>query len=87
MFNHGLTAGDSGLFLSFIERRTGGLRGRTKVWRTAHVAPVFCGLMGIALFSRSDCWIERFRRRVLIFKARVSRWRPWATAVSCDRLS
>jgi NADH-quinone oxidoreductase subunit M len=51
MFNHGLTAATLFWFVALLERRTGGLRGLNDFGGLRKVAPVFCGLMGIALFS------------------------------------
>jgi NADH-quinone oxidoreductase subunit M len=51
MFNHGLTAATLFWFVALLERRSGGLRGLSDFGGLRKVAPVFCGLMGIALFS------------------------------------
>jgi NADH-quinone oxidoreductase subunit M len=51
MFNHGLTAATIFWFLSLLEERSGGLLGIDDFGGLRKVAPVFCGLMGIALFS------------------------------------
>jgi NADH-quinone oxidoreductase subunit M len=51
MFNHGLTAAAIFWFLSLIEERSGGLLGINDFGGLRKPAPVFCGLMGIALFS------------------------------------
>src|SRR5439155_9487208 len=51
MFNHGLTASALFWFVGFLEQRGGGLRGLYDFGGLRKVAPVFCGLMGIALFS------------------------------------
>ena len=51
MFNHGLTAASLFWFVAMIEERTDGVRGINDFGGLRKVAPVFCGLMGIALFS------------------------------------
>jgi len=51
MFNHGLTAAAIFWFLSMLEQRSGGLLGINDFGGLRKPAPVFCGLMGIALFS------------------------------------
>src|SRR5947208_11514415 len=51
MFNHGLTAATLFWFIGFLEQRSGGLRGLNDFGGLRKIAPVFCGLMGIALFS------------------------------------
>jgi NADH-quinone oxidoreductase subunit M len=51
MFNHGLTAATLFWFVGMLEQRGGGLRGLNDFGGLRKIAPVFCGLMGIALFS------------------------------------
>jgi NADH-quinone oxidoreductase subunit M len=51
MFNHGLTAAALFWFVAMIEERTDGVRGINDFGGLRKPAPVFCGLMGIALFS------------------------------------
>jgi NADH-quinone oxidoreductase subunit M len=51
MFNHGLTAAAIFWFLALLEERSGGLLGINNFGGLRKPAPVFCGLMGIALFS------------------------------------
>ena len=51
MFNHGLTAAALFWFISMIQFRSGGLRGINDFGGLRKPAPVFAGLMGIALFS------------------------------------
>jgi NADH-quinone oxidoreductase subunit M len=51
MFNHGLTAGAIFWFISMIQFRSGGLRGIDDFGGLRKPAPVFAGLMGIALFA------------------------------------
>jgi NADH-quinone oxidoreductase subunit M len=51
MFNHGLTAAAIFWFLTLLEERSGGHLGINDFGGLRKPAPVFCGLMGIALFS------------------------------------
>jgi NADH-quinone oxidoreductase subunit M len=51
MFNHGVTAAAIFWFIAMIQFRTGGLRGIDDFGGLRKPAPVFAGLMGIALFS------------------------------------
>ena len=51
MFNHGLTAAAIFWFLALLEERSGGFLGIGDFGGLRKPAPVFCGLMGIALFS------------------------------------
>jgi NADH-quinone oxidoreductase subunit M len=51
MFNHGLTAAALFWFIAMIQMRSGGLRGLEDFGGLRKPAPVFAGLMGIALFS------------------------------------
>ena len=65
MFNHGLTAAVLFWFVALLEERSGGLRGLNDFGGLRKVAPVFCGLMGIALFSSLGLpGTERLRWRV-----------------------
>ncbi|HEY2081600.1 MAG TPA: proton-conducting transporter membrane subunit, partial [Verrucomicrobiae bacterium] len=69
MFNHGLTAATLFWFIALIERRSGGLRGLHDFGGIRKVAPVFCGLMGIALFSSLGLpGLNGFIGEFLIFK-------------------
>ena len=69
MFNHGLTAATLFWFVSLIEKRSGGLRGLNDFGGLRKVAPVFCGLMGIALFSSLGLpGLNGFIGEFLIFK-------------------
>ena len=69
MFNHGLTAATLFWFVSLLERRSGGLRGLHDFGGLRKVAPVFCGLMGIALFSSLGLpGLNGFVGEFLIFK-------------------
>ena len=82
VFNHGLTAATVFCLISFIERRAGGLRGVNDFGGLRKVAPVFCGLMGIALFSSLGLpGLNGFVGEFLIFKGAFP-LAAWATALS-----
>lgn len=69
MFNHGLTAAALFWFVGLLEQRGGGLRGLEDFGGLRKVAPVFCGLMGIALFSSLGLpGLNGFVGEFLIFK-------------------
>jgi NADH-quinone oxidoreductase subunit M len=69
MFNHGLTAATLFWFVALLEKRSGGLRGLHDFGGLRKVAPVFCGLMGIALFSSLGLpGLNGFVGEFLIFK-------------------
>jgi NADH-quinone oxidoreductase subunit M len=51
MFNHGVTAAAIFWFLAMLEERSGGDLGVKSFGGLRKPAPIFCGLMGIALFS------------------------------------
>jgi len=69
MFNHGLTAATLFWFIALIEQRSGGLRGLNDFGGIRKVAPVFCGLMGIAMFSSLGLpGLNGFIGEFLIFK-------------------
>ncbi len=51
MFNHGLTAAALFWFIAMLQERSGGDRGIESFGGLRKPAPVFAGLMGIALFS------------------------------------
>ncbi len=82
MFNHGLTAATLFCFVSFLERRSGGLRGLEDFGGLRKVAPVFCGLMGIATFASLGLpGLNGFVGEFLIFKGAFP-LATWATALS-----
>lgn len=69
MFNHGLTAAVLFWFVGMLEQRGRGLRGLDDFGGLRKVAPVFCGLMGIALFSSLGLpGLNGFIGEFLIFK-------------------
>ena len=69
MFNHGLTAATLFWFVAMLEKRSGGLRGLDDFGGLRKVAPVFTGLMGIALFSSLGLpGLNGFIGEFLIFK-------------------
>jgi NADH-quinone oxidoreductase subunit M len=82
MFNHGLTAATLFMFIGFIEQRSGGLRGLDDFGGLRKTVPVFCGLMGIALFSSLGLpGLNGFVAEFLIFKG-VFPLTPWAAALA-----
>src|SRR5262249_38167575 len=69
MFNHGLTASTLFWFVGLLEQRGKGVRGIDDFGGLRRVAPVFCGLMGIALFSSLGLpGLNGFIGEFLIFK-------------------
>ncbi len=82
MFNHGLTAATLFAFLGVLEERSGGLRGIADFGGLRKVAPVFCGLMGIAVFASLGLpGLNGFVGEFLIFKGAFS-LATWATALA-----
>ncbi|MEO6966306.1 MAG: NADH-quinone oxidoreductase subunit M, partial [Acidobacteriaceae bacterium] len=82
MFNHALTASTLFWFVAMLEKRTGGLRGLNDFGGLRKVAPVFTGLMGIALFSSLGLpGLNGFVSEFLIFKG-LFPLVTWATALS-----
>lgn len=82
MFNHGLTASLLFWFAGLLEDRGGGLRGLDDFGGLRKVAPVFCGLMGIALFSSLGLpGLNGFVGEFLIFKGAFP-LAPWPVACS-----
>jgi NADH-quinone oxidoreductase subunit M len=82
MFNHGLTAATLFWFVALLEKRSGGLRGLNDFGGLRKAAPVFCGLMGIALFSSLGLpGLNGFVGEFLIFKGAFS-LATWPAAVS-----
>ncbi len=69
MFNHGLTAATLFWLVALLEKRSGGARGLNDFGGLRKVAPVFCGVMGIALFSSMGLpGLNGFVGEFLIFK-------------------
>jgi NADH-quinone oxidoreductase subunit M len=82
MFNHGLTAATLFWFVGLLEQRSGGLRGLDDFGGLRKVMPVFCGLMGIALFSSLGLpGLNGFISEFLIFRGAFPLV-TWATAMS-----
>jgi len=82
MFNHGLTAATLFCCLGFLEQRAGGLRGLEDFGGLRKVAPVFCGLMGIAVFASLGLpGLNGFVGEFLVFKGAFALV-PWATALA-----
>ncbi len=82
MFNHGLTAATLFWFLGMLEERGAGLRGLDDFGGLRKVAPIFCGFMGIALFSSLGLpGLNGFIGEFLIFKGAFP-LATWATAIS-----
>ena len=82
MFNHGLTAATLFWFVALLEKRSGGLRGLDDFGGLRKVVPVFCGLMGIALFSSMGLpGLNGFVGEFLIFKGTFP-LATWPTAFS-----
>src|SRR5207247_8409594 len=85
MFNHGITAAALFYFVGLIEERTA-RRGLDDFGGLRKVAPVFCGLMGIAIFASLGLpGLNGFVGEFLIFKGAFP-LAPWATALSAAGL-
>jgi NADH-quinone oxidoreductase subunit M len=81
MFNHGLTAATIFCFIAILEARSGGLRGLDDFGGLRKVAPVFAGVMGIALFSSLGLpGLNGFIGEFLIFKGSFPLV-TWATSL------
>jgi NADH-quinone oxidoreductase subunit M len=82
MFSHGLTAATLFWFVALLEKRSGGLRGLNDFGGLRKVAPVFCGLMGVALFSSLGLpGLNGFVGEFLIFRGAFP-LATWATALA-----
>lgn len=82
MFNHGLTAATLFAFVGFLEARAQGTRGLNEFGGLRKVAPVFCGLMGIALFASLGLpGLNGFVGEFLIFKGSFA-LATWASALA-----
>lgn len=81
MFNHGLSASALFCFIGFIEQRAG-MRGLHDFGGLRKVAPVFCGLMGIAIFASLGLpGLNGFVGEFLIFKGAFP-LTTWAASLS-----
>ena len=81
LFNHGLTAATLFWFVGFLEQRTG-VRGLNDFGGLRKVAPVLCGLMGIALFSSLGLpGLNGFVGEFLIFRG-VFPLSTWSAALA-----
>jgi len=86
MFNHGITASLLFCFVAFLEDRSNGARGLEDFGGLRKVAPVFCGLMGLALFSSLGLpGLNGFIGEFLIFKG-VFPLVPWAAVLALPGL-
>jgi NADH-quinone oxidoreductase subunit M len=86
MFNHGITASLLFCFVAFIEERSNGTRGLEDFGGLRKVAPIFCGLMGIALFSSLGLpGLNGFIGEFLVFKG-VFPLVPWAAVLALPGL-
>lgn len=82
MFNHGVTAATLFCLIGFLEQRSQGRRGLDDFGGLRQVAPVYCGLTGIALFSSLGLpGLNGFIGEFLIFKG-VFGFAPWASALA-----
>jgi NADH-quinone oxidoreductase subunit M len=81
MFNHGLTAATIFWFIALLESRANGQRELADFGGLRKVAPVFAGLMGIALFSSLGLpGLNGFISEFLIFKGAFP-LTMWATSL------
>jgi NADH-quinone oxidoreductase subunit M len=82
MFNHGLTAATLFWFVALLEKRSDRARGLNDFGGLRKVAPVFAGLMGIAIFSSLGLpGLNGFIGEFLIFKGSFPLV-SWATSIS-----
>lgn len=82
MFNHGLTAATLFWFVALLEKRSCGLRGLDDFGGLRRIIPIFCGLMGIALFSSLGLpGLNGFIGEFLIFRG-VFPLDSWAAALA-----
>jgi NADH-quinone oxidoreductase subunit M len=82
IFNHALIAATIFWFIALLEKRSDGLRGLNDFGGLRKIAPVFCGLMGIAIFSSLGLpGLNGFPGEFLIFKGAFPLV-TWATALS-----
>ena len=82
MFNHGITAAALFGFVALLEQRSGDLRGLEDFGGLRQAAPVFTGLMGIAVFASIGLpGLSGFVGEFLIFKGAFALV-PWAAALA-----
>jgi NADH-quinone oxidoreductase subunit M len=82
LFNHGVTAAALFWFVGLVEARTGNIRTLEDFGGLRKVAPVFCGLMGITVFSSLGLpGLNGFVGEFLIFRG-VFPLAPWAGAIA-----
>jgi NADH-quinone oxidoreductase subunit M len=82
IFNHALTAATVFFCIALLEKRSNGLRGLNDFGGLRKPAPVFAGLMGIALFSSLGLpGLNGFPGEFLIFKGSFP-LSTWATSLS-----
>ena len=82
IFNHALTAATVFFLIALLEKRSTGLRGLNDFGGLRKPAPVFAGLMGIALFSSLGLpGLNGFPGEFLIFKGAFP-LATWATSLS-----
>ena len=82
MFNHGLTAATIFWFIAMMENRSNGLRSIDDFGGLRAVAPVFAGLMGVALFSSLGLpGLNGFVGEFMIFKGAFPLV-TWASSIS-----
>lgn len=81
-FNHGIIASALFFFIGLLEQRSGGLRSLADFGGLRATMPVFCGLMGLALFASLGLpGLSGFVGEFLIFNG-VFGLVPWAAAVA-----
>ena len=86
MLNHAVTGAAIWWFAALLEKRSGGLAGLNDFGGLRKVTPVFCGLMGIAMFSSLGLpGLNGFPGEFLIFKGAFP-LATWATALSVTGL-
>ncbi len=81
-FNHGIIASTLYFFVGLIEQRSGGARGVGDFGGLRAAAPVFCGLMGVAVFASLGLpGLSGFVGEFLVFSGTFGLV-PWAAALS-----
>lgn len=86
MFNHGIIAATLFGMVGWLEQRAGGRRATTDFGGLRQEAPVFCGLMGLALFASLGLpGLSGFVGEFLIFKGAAA-LSTWAAVLSCSGL-